>query len=157
VSFPRKRPAGGSCPAAPPSSTFSPQDPRHRLAAKAARRWRDSSRAKCAHARGAAENSGYHNDRIRMHVTLIMAKPRSVALKTAEDPGREGFAAEGSIPERSSAVKRATAGFTARRAGHVRELREDCRHVLSGCVVGDTRVSAPCVGAPLAELLDCLG
>ena len=54
-----------------------------------------------------------------MHVTLIMAKPRSVALKTAEDPGREGFAAEGSIPERSSAVKRATAGFTARRAGHV--------------------------------------
>ena len=26
-----------------------------------------------------------------------MAKPRSVALKTAEDPGREGFAAEGSI------------------------------------------------------------
>jgi hypothetical protein len=51
---------------------------------------------KCAHARGAAESSGY-NDRIRMHDTLIMAKPRSVALKTAEDPGREGFAAEGSI------------------------------------------------------------
>ena len=32
-----------------------------------------------------------------MHVKLIMAKPRTVALKTAEDPGREGFAAEGSI------------------------------------------------------------
>jgi hypothetical protein len=32
-----------------------------------------------------------------MYVTLKMAKPRSVALKTAEDPGREGFAAEGSI------------------------------------------------------------
>ena len=44
-----------------------------------------------------AESSGYHKGRIRMYVTLKMAKPRSVALKTAEDPGREGFAAEGSI------------------------------------------------------------
>jgi hypothetical protein len=41
-----------------------------------------------------AESSGYHKGRIRMCVTLKMAKPRSVALKTAEDPGREGFAAK---------------------------------------------------------------
>ena len=46
VSYPRKQPAMRSCAAAPLSNAFSPQESRQRLAAEAARRWRNSGRAK---------------------------------------------------------------------------------------------------------------